>query len=314
MGDLHGTWALAAQFLQRGCEVMVLAEPDAEAVTFLDAVGLRHVPAGPPAHDHALARRFRPDVLVFNMLRNEPAYVRGFRHAAALLVTVDDDGPAAALADLRLNPLYAVADALTDPALIPLKPVFQQFNRRERSWPAEVAQLLVTLGGADTHGFTPRVVTALATLPLNISVEIVLGPAFRHDDELAAALRGVPEQPFIVHRAVADLPERMAAADLAICSAGLTIFEMACVGTPAVVLCGEPFEEQTADRLARLGYGCSLGFGRNVTAEMLTRVVYDLLCNPEHRRRMGQRGRLLVDGRGAERCVAEILSHGRVPA
>ena len=56
----------------------------------------------------------------------------------------------------------------------------------------------------------------------------------------------------------------MRSADLAICSAGLTLFELACLGTPVVVICAEIFEEETAQYMEKNGFGINLGFGERV--------------------------------------------------
>jgi spore coat polysaccharide biosynthesis predicted glycosyltransferase SpsG len=306
MGDLHGAWALAAEFSARGCDTAVLAEPDSEAVSFLQSAGLTHIPAHNTARDAESAAVWRPDAVIFNLLKNDPEYFARFRDAARLLVTLDDDGPAAALADLRFNPLYPTPHALTGPEYIYLKPAFQERHDRPRVWNEAVARVLVTLGGADTYGFTPRVAEALDVLPRGAAVDVVLGPAFRHGAELEAVLRK-SNRVFAVARAVDDMPERLFRADLTVCSAGLTLFEAACVGTPAVVVCGELFEVPTAARLQALGFGVNLGFGESVSVQTIRDAVSALCHDAPRRRAMGLRGRELIDGRGAARTAGAIL-------
>jgi len=307
MGDLHGTGALAKVFLKQNCEVVVLAEPDQEAIDFFRKMKIYHVPTDGSEGDIAFVKKYQPQCMVFNMLCNDVDYVRGFRDHTDVLVTIDDDGPAARIADLRINALYFIEDALTDPSFVPLQPAFQEQHTLHKTWREQAESILVTLGGADNYGFTPRVVEALADVPKEIEIQIILGPAFRHEAEMETALGHLSDRDYSVERDVDDMPRRMALADLTVCSAGLTIFEAACVGTPAVVVSGQPFEVQTASHLADLGFGINLGFGKDVAISTIRDAVFDLLQNPAKRIAMGQQGKRLVDGQGAMRGCMEII-------
>ncbi len=311
MGDLVGSEAVGRAFLSQGMEVAVLAEPDPEATAYLEKAGLTHFPAGDITQDRRIVQEWSPDCLVVNLLRSAPEYLESLRPLVKLVVTLDDDGPAAALADLCINPLYPIPGALTSPAFIPLKSEFQELNRQPRTWRPQVESILITLGGADTYGFTPLAVRALASIPQGISLRVILGPAFRHEAEMQAALKGVAGRTWVVERNVAEMGRYLAAADLAICSGGLTLFEMACVGTPAIVVCGEKFEEATASRLAELGFGVNLGFGVDCTEAAINRAVMELISDGPGRAAMGRRGRELVDGRGAQRSLEAICEKWR---
>ena len=311
MGDLVGSEAIGGAFRSQGMEVAILAEPDPEATAYLQKAEYTHFHATSNSQDCRIVQEWAPDCLVVNMLRSAPEYLATLRPLVKLLVTIDDDGPAAALADLCINPLYPIPGALSSPAFIPLKSGFQELNRQSRTWRQRVQSILVTLGGADTYGFSPRVVRAIASIPAEISLKVILGPAYRHEAEMNAALEDLAGRPWVVERNVAEMGRYMAEADLAICSAGLTLFEMACAGTPVIVVCGEPFEVATASRLSALGFGVNLGFGADCTEAAICRAVMDLISDGAGRAAMGRRGRELVDGRGAQRSMEAILEKWR---
>jgi spore coat polysaccharide biosynthesis predicted glycosyltransferase SpsG len=311
IGDLVGSEAVGRAFRSQGMEVAILAEPDPEALAYLQKADFAHLHAGNISQDCRIVQEWAPDCLVINMLRSSPEYLETLRPLVKLLVTMDDDGPAATLADLCINPLYPIPGALASPAFIPLKPEFQEFNRHPRTWRAQAQNILVTLGGADTYGFTPRVVRALAPIPAGILVKVILGSAFRHEAEMNAALEDLAGRPWVVERNVAEMGRYMAEADLAICSGGLTLFEMACVGTPAIVVCGEPFEVATASRLSSSGFGVNLGFGADCTEAAIYGAVMGLISDGARRAAIGQRGRELVDGWGARRSIEAILDKWR---
>ncbi len=311
MGDLHGVLALARELEKQGCQISVMAEPDAQAVDFLESVGLGHLRAFGSRKDYGLARSFNPDIVIFNMLRNDPRYISGFRPLARMLVTIDDDGPAAKQADLRINPLYPVNDSLSDISFIFLKKEFRDIHTRNRKWSQQVRRVLVTAGGADTYGFLPITARAAARACRDWNFDVVTGPAFCHHAELEAALSSCAHQGCEVSGSVSDMHERMVRADLIVCGAGMTLFEAACCGTPAVVVCNEPFEEVTAQRMARAGFGINLGFHNPPDLKAVQDAAAALAESPEQRKRMGEIGRKLVDGNGAARTVGAIASRYR---
>jgi len=311
MGDLHGCLAMAREFQSRGSEVSFLAEPDPEAVAFCRDADIGLIAADGTRADAEALGRLSPDCLIVNMLKSDADYLSALLTHAGLLVTVDDDGPAAPLADLRINPLYPIPNSLTDPAFVPLKDAFQRLHDAPRDLRQPVRRLLVTLGGSDTFGFTPLAVRAMAGLPPEVHVEIVVGPAFTHQTQLEAALRTLAGHRCETAGNVCDMPDRILRADLAVCAGGLTLFEMACLGTPAVVICGEPFEEQTAAALAARGFGIDLGYGGDCIETDVAEAVASLIDDPNARERMGVRGRELVDGRGAHRCVEAVIDAWR---
>src|SRR4030042_4082969 len=171
MGDLVGSERVAPAFRSQGMEVAILAEPDPEATAYLQKAELAHFQAGSISQDSRIVQEWAPDCLVINMLRSAPEYLATLRPLVKLLVTMDDDGPAATLADLCINPLYPIPGALSSPAFIPLKSEFKDFNRQSRTWRQRVQSILVTLGGADTYGFSPRVVRAISSIPAGISLK-----------------------------------------------------------------------------------------------------------------------------------------------
>ena len=87
---------------------------------------------------------------------------------------------------------------------------------------------------------------------------------------------------------MADL---MTAADLAITAGGLTLFELACVGTPALVVCAERWGVETAERLAREGAAMHLGFGGDLDYGTVPRAVDLLSRAPDQRAALAERFR-----------------------
>jgi spore coat polysaccharide biosynthesis predicted glycosyltransferase SpsG len=97
-----------------------------------------------------------------------------------------------------------------------------------------------------------------------------------------------------------DLADVLAAATVYVGAAGTTAVQAACIGTPAVITAAVPNQEAQAAALARAGCAVVADIAKLADACLI------LLDDRETRATMSERGRALVDGRGAER-VAEAI-------
>jgi spore coat polysaccharide biosynthesis predicted glycosyltransferase SpsG len=166
------------------------------------------------------------------------------------VVTLDDRGSGAADSDLHIAALFfdpreqpAGRRVLLGTDYLILNPEIAK-HRRQRSTDA---RWIVTLGGADTYGVTPKVMRLLSRH--GRSATVIVGPAFTHDAELAAAASGN----FVIKRNVASLIEELGAHDIAITGGGVTPFEAHASGLPCIVIANEDFEVPVGRSLAERG-------------------------------------------------------------
>lgn len=305
MGDLWGSIALADKCAKHADEILFVISGGTEAVEITKEQGYRLQTINSHSHEREILRAFHPDVILVNKLNNSPAYIKSIKELTRLVVTIDDAAEGARWADLRINVLYPVPGAVTDLQYVSLRSEFQEIRERAKTIRNEVRELLVTQGGSDTYGFTPRIIQSLERMTIRPHCTVILGPAFRHQVELEEAVKASTLDLSVVRNA-RNMAELMWNADLAITAGGLTMFELACVGTPSVVICGERFEVETAARLEEAGAVMNLGFGGEIDYKQVSKAVDALAANSEMRRQMSVWGKELVDGRGCERIVRLI--------
>ena len=305
MGDILGSIALADEFSRYSDEALFIVSGGEEAITAIKDWGYRVDTVSSPEEEQHTFWQFRPDAIVVNKLNNPSGYIKSLRGVSDLIVTIDDAGEEAGHADLNINVLYHVPGAITDPEYIALRGEFQELHGRTKPIGAEVEEVMITQGGGDICGITPRIIRSLDRMVCRPHFTVIIGPAFRHHVELEEALASSTLDLAVVHNA-RNMADLIWEADFAITSGGLTMFELACVGTPSLVICGEPIEEETASRLEKAGVVVSLGAGVGVDYEKLPEIVDGLLMDFEMRRMLSSRGRELIDGRGCERVVRLI--------
>ncbi|MEW6600108.1 MAG: glycosyltransferase [Nitrospirota bacterium] len=188
-----------------------------------------------------------------------------------------------------------------------LAPGYQKLHSREKEFSArQGGKVLVTMGGVDRTGATLRIIEALRPLD-NISREIVLGSGFPHMEELRKLQGKIGSSAFSFHQGVDDLGDRMRSADIVISAGGNTVYEMACVGTPGIVLWEDEHEYVQARDFEEKGVLYCLGNGITTPVEGITEAVTSMLNNVEQRKSMSRLGKELVDAEGTERVGSRII-------
>jgi spore coat polysaccharide biosynthesis predicted glycosyltransferase SpsG len=170
-------------------------------------------------------------------------------------------------------------------------------------------RILATFGGADPAGMTARTLRAIATLPGSVrdSIEViaVVGAAAPGSADLATivATTGIG---VTVERDVTDMVERLAWADLTVTSGGSTVWELARIGGPALVVETSPAEVLLARGLERVGLFDRLGPAIGLDDAAIGSAIARRLDDVAWRTRMASLGPSLVDGQGAARVVAAV--------
>lgn len=309
MGDVMGSIAVAEEFRTRGLFPSFMVDNDEEALKAVQKAGFPAKGVACGCENSAWDKEYF-DIVIVNQLDTPLQQLTVIRDHCRCLVTIDDTGDASRrLADLRINPLYYDQCAHCDPCYIPLHPFFQNAHEESRTIRERVGRILVTLGGSDTYGLTPQILDALSGYQPDVEIAVIIGPAFKHDKELGTVLsnKGGRFDTLLRSLDIEAMCKWMQWADLAVCAAGNTLFEMACCGTPVIVVCGESFEEETAFRIEKSGFGKVVPFNTRLD---ITK--FRALINEFHdcavRERHSQTGKRLVDGMGIKRIADKTLS------
>lgn len=237
------------------------------------------------------------------------------RRSDRIVVAVDDVG-LPVRADAVLNGNFfgeeieypGVRHRLQGPAFALVRAEFAEAHVQglQRAPVGDRPRLLLTMGGADPARATELFMDALESVR-PCEVRVVVGGANPRVDTIRdlAARRKTHDVRVLVD--VARMSEQMAWCDLAIAAAGSTCLELACLGTPAVVVAVADNQIPVAREVARRGLMVSLGELHTVRAASIVSEVERLLDDPAGRAAMVERQRHAVDGHGARR-VAERLT------
>jgi spore coat polysaccharide biosynthesis protein SpsF len=167
--------------------------------------------------------------------------------------------------------------------------------------------VLVAMGGSDPFGLTRRCARALAPLDSLFRVRFVIGGGMKDGKQIAEELVRLKANYETVEGAN-DLSVEYANADVALCAFGVTAYELASFGTPAVYLGLSEDHAVSAGAFADAGMGISLGVAARAADADILRTVRELLHNPLARRNMRAAGLTLMDGQGAARVAADLAA------
>ena len=269
------------------------------------------------AETAALARRLGAPWVGLDGYHYAADFRRQLKDAGLALLVIDDlgmNGPSHA--DVVLNQnlyadagLYPGCEATTRLLLgtryALLRREFLAWQPWQRRTAERAAKVLVTLGGSDPENATLKVVQALRRLDhLDLEAQILVGAASPHAARLKEALP--PSGRLRLLTDAANMPELMAWADVAVSAGGSTCWELAYLGLPNVVLVLAENQRRVAEGLEARGVAVNLGHHAAVSDRELADALGALIGDPRRRQAMNERGRQIVDGRGAERVLSAL--------
>jgi spore coat polysaccharide biosynthesis protein SpsF len=272
---------------------------------------------------NSVAEKNDPNVIILDVRDNLPSHtICNLRKQGIVIVTIDDPSDRRLLADLAFYPPAPQVKQMDWPGFtgrlyigwewVVLRREFAQKHKdssmkKNENRRSKIPNILVTMGGSDPKGMTLKAIKALTYLGKQFEATIVLGPGFVHRDSINDLLKGFLNS-FRVYNNVSNMADIMANADLALASFGVTAYELAAMGVPAVYLCLTEDHVQAALMFQNSGLAVSLGLADYVTDDEVMAAVKYFMNNGNSRLKMANQSRKSIDGRGAMRIAQLVTS------
>jgi len=216
-------------------------------------------------------------------------YQQSIKKAGFKLLFIDDFGHCNHYsADVVLNQnIYAeesfyksresYVNLLLGPKYVLLRQEFL-LAKRDRTSDQSSKNVLVTMGGFDSHSVTEKIEHALKKIDVNVRVA-------QH---------------------VTNIPELMTWADCAVSAAGTTTYELAYMGVPTAMVIVAENQKRVAEGMAKAGYGVNLGWYEDMQEDDIREAVAQL-CSAALQKSRGTTKPNLIDGYGTQRVLAELF-------
>lgn len=250
-----------------------------------------------------------------------PAYFERLAEASDVVAAVDDVGRHPFPVDVlvNVNPHareidYDVPDdcvCLFGPKFAFLRRQFRDVRRGMeekrgyRDAPPVASRVLISLGGGDPTNETGKALRALEIADFTGTVDVIVGPANRHLNALKQVAASLDAN-VRIRRNVTNMASVMDGQHLAVCAAGGTSWELACMGVPMLQIVLADNQRPIAEALSSRRIAVLAGSREEVSPQGLADQIASLLTDRDRRATIAARGRRLVDGGGAFRVVEAI--------
>ncbi len=312
LGHVRRTVTLAAALRRAGIRAQFCFAGDAEAGRLIREAGfdLVDVTKDPDATVEVV-RRLTSQLVIVDAREVAGDEHRRLRAAVGRIAVIDDLGDRPIAADMILNSnLYAheLSYPRTDGTMLLLGPRYALLREvfatePQRQTLSTVRRLLIALGGSDPAVLTPRLVRWTRAECPGAEIVVVAGPLIDHVQDIRAA---GPDEVLVNPPEMHDV---MLRADLTVSGGGQTTYELAATACAALGIQIADDQQRNLEALSRAGV---LVFVGEVTdPDLETRFRHhlaSLAVSPAAREQMGDKGRSLVDGRGADRVAAAIAA------
>ncbi|NLT23676.1 MAG: UDP-2,4-diacetamido-2,4,6-trideoxy-beta-L-altropyranose hydrolase [Syntrophorhabdus sp.] len=260
--------------------------------------------------------RKRIDIAIVDHYRANEEYQKVLYEAGVRWLQFDGRASHPFWADWVLNMSPAANRSLYDglirkEARLLLGPGYAVLRREfaEKSGPkaikGNVRRILLTFGGGDDAGAAMLCLNAIKSIDASKTVVMNSGTSQER------SVRKWCDDPGNRTTAVfdtSDVSVYMAAADLGITAGGTTVFEMAALGVPLLMLQIADNQVPVCKAWQERGYGVNLGVIAHLKPEDVLRETSSLMEDEARRKDMSEKGASLVDGRGAGRVTEALLS------
>lgn len=220
-------------------------------------------------------------------------------------ITFDDKGSGNYLFSYIINVLYPTGKNYNNEINDFKYLILDDYShiKNEIKFNKEVKKIFINQGAADTWGAIPDIITDLNKIEKDFTIKILLGPAFKHFDELGEALKNNKKQVEIFNY-VNSVVELVKDCDLAIVGAGNTLFEIASLGIPIIASTREEKELITIKRLLNE----NIVFGSlDIYKSNLHKLVEEVINNMNERKRKFEQNRKIFTYDGLNNILNLIL-------
>lgn len=328
-GHVMRCLALAQAWQDAGGEVSFVAAmlvPALAARLEAEKVQVVRLNVAPGSADDAaqtihLAREMGVTWVVVDGYHFDGGYQRAVKDAGLKLLCIDDNGDVDHYyADVVLNQnphanpaMYASRESYTQLLLgtryVLLRREFLKWRNWKREVPDIARRVLVTMGGSDPDNVTLKAIQALSQVEVDgLEATVVIGAGNPHTRELIDAARA-SRVPIRLETDALDMPELMAWADIAVSTAGGTLWELLFMQSLVLSYVRNSVQDLVINQLEEQGVVKRLGYPDQIDSQQEAACLEKIALSKTTREQMCASGRTAIDGEGAFLVVDLLLNN-----
>ncbi len=287
MGHIYNCITMAFSLIEH--QVLFVTRKDCvEGIKKIKSTNLPYVTIESEGDIQRIIDEYKPDIWVNDCLNTTASHIRWLKERVARVVTIEDLGTGAEVADAVINALYENEKVNNDfsyngAKYVCLRDEFQLVNKK--CFSKDVRNILVMFGGTDPSNLNKKLYKSakiIHDLYPHIEFHFVTGIGY---DMEGNNVKTDSSKNIYVHSDVARVTEYMKNADIAISSQGRTVYEIASMGVPAVIMAQNEREMTHTFATMKNGF-LNLGLGKNVDVNSVANTLRWLIDTPNIRKNM----------------------------
>lgn len=232
----------------------------------------------------------RPDLIINDTLSTTAADMAMIKRSGAKVITLEDKGAGLNDADLVINEIFSSSTSTPDHLYtghhyVVLRDEFFTQDRKDRTG----KHCLISFGGSDPSNYTQLVLSEFDDVfaDAGFDVTVIIGQGYAFKENLYKQIKTLQSQDNItVIEGTDQIAKLMASADFAFAGNGRTVFELAQMSLPAIIL-PQHERELTHDFAHHTEGLCLLGLTHDDDARQeLRQIGKELLRSEEKRYKM----------------------------
>lgn len=177
---------------------------------------------------------------------------------------------------------------------------FEEYRKNISKPQKDIKKILLTFGGGDDNCITLLLLPFL--LKKNYKISVLIGPSFKNKNKIESL--SLKNKNINIIKNQKNIAKIFAKHDLIISSSGITAYEIACLGIPCIFIPSDKYQEKTAEDMEKNGFGFNHGIWKG-DFNKLEKMI-ESISSIKIRKKMFNKGRALVDGKGLSRVVQKI--------
>lgn len=247
----------------------------------------------------------RPDIVINDILDTQEDYIKKLKDRNIFVINFEDMGKGAKLADVVFNALYddifPYKNHYSGYKYYCLRDEFYDYPPKKIKH--TVDNILITFGGTDPNNLTEKVCDCILDMGYKGTINIILGLGYIAKEKLEAKYNNYNN--ITIYKVVKNISQYMYNADIVITSAGRTMYEVASLGTPCIVIAQN--DREMKHLFAHTNNGVvNLGLGKDLTDKFIQENVLEIMNNHELRQEMSNR-MLSVDLKNGYNNIVQVI-------
>lgn len=285
LGHIYNCITMAAKLI--GHDTIILTKENASVgIQKLNEVHAKYKTIRNENEIDAFIKEFKPDIWVNDCLNTSESYIKHLKKKVNRVVSVEDLGPGAGYADAVINALYEDdngPNTFSGYRYVCLRDEF--LTEKPKDFDEKVKNVVIMFGGTDPSNLNKMLYDILVSGNHDfgdIRFNFITGIGY--DCEIHNVL-SCPKKNIYVYPDVPRVTRFLKNADIAIIGQGRSIFEVACMGVPTIVLSQN--EREMSHGFAQMDHGfINLGMGEQISPSVIVNTLEWLIMTPAIRKNM----------------------------